>query len=583
LVLTLLWTAPGDEDSELFGSDVASAGDVNGDGFDDVLVSGPWYDGGQPREGVVSLYLGSAFGPDALPSWMFESDQPTATLGWAIASAGDVNGDGYDDVILGAKDYAAPLAYMGRVWVFLGSPTGLDPAPTWVATGGIEGAGLGTSVASAGDVNADGYDDVILGAPEWSPNSIGGEGKVYVYLGSAVGLDTVPAWVGEAAESASNYGESVASAGDVDGDGYDDIVIGAPETGLGEAYGRAYVYRGSATGPEVAASWTIDQVDHDYAYYGQSVTSAGDVNGDGYADVAIGAEMYDAVGAVFVYEGSAAGLSTVASTSIEGVSELEYFGFALASADFDADGFDDLVVGAPSYEDWTGRVDVFLGGASGLSTTVAWSISGDEVGYGLGPVGDFNGDGVDDLLIGAPHADGLFKNEGAASVYPGVCPALVTDGDGDGIDDRCDICPAADNALDADVDGIPDGCDSCPAAFDSRNIDSDLDGFGDVCDICPGFDDLVDLDANGIPDGCDAVTATYDTGEPATEGDADTDADADTDVPDPGNTDDTDVPVRDGEESPPPTAGGCGCDSAAPDRALVSWGVLLLALARRRR
>jgi hypothetical protein len=152
-----------------------------------------------------------------------------------------VNGDGYDDVIIGAHYNDDGGNNAGKAYVYLGTASGLSTTVSWTATGEAAGDYLGASVASAGDVDGDGYGDVIVGAHS---NNDGGNdaGKVYVYLGSASSLSTTVSWT-ETGEVAIDYlGSSVASAGDVDDDGYGDIIVSAH--GSNDA-GKAYVYGGT--------------------------------------------------------------------------------------------------------------------------------------------------------------------------------------------------------------------------------------------------------------------------------------------------------------------------------------------------
>src|SRR5207249_4172066 len=145
-------------------------------------------------------------------------------------TAGDVNGDGYADVIIGAKFYNDGFSNQGHAWIYAGSPTGLSHAPLWDVSGAppqTDGGEFGTAVATAGDVNGDGYADVVVGAPHQGNG--GGdtdEGLAYVYEGSPAGLAVSPAWTGDVNEPGAHFGFSAASAGDVNGDGFGDVIVG---------------------------------------------------------------------------------------------------------------------------------------------------------------------------------------------------------------------------------------------------------------------------------------------------------------------------------------------------------------------
>src|SRR5262245_10237003 len=162
----------------------------------------------------------------------------------------------------------------------------------WIAQANLGFAGFGVSVATAGDVNGDGYADVIVGASAYQ-NGQTGEGRAFVYQGSAAGLATEPAWTAEGEQQGANFGISVGTAGDVNGDGYDDVIVGANFYDNGQTdEGRAYVYLGSASGLAATPSW-IAESDQADASFGTSAHTAGDVNGDGYDDVIVGAAAYD--------------------------------------------------------------------------------------------------------------------------------------------------------------------------------------------------------------------------------------------------------------------------------------------------
>ena len=166
---------------------MATAGDVNGDGYADVIVGAPNYDNGQTDEGRAFVYYGSASGLSTTANWTAESNQASAYFGYSVATAGDVNGDGYADVIVGAPNYDNGQTDEGRAFVYHGSASGLSATANWTAESNQASAYFGYSVATAGDVNGDGYADVIVGAPNYD-NGQTDEGRAFVYHGSASGL-----------------------------------------------------------------------------------------------------------------------------------------------------------------------------------------------------------------------------------------------------------------------------------------------------------------------------------------------------------------------------------------------------------
>jgi len=427
------WSASSNQNTAWFGYSVATAGDVNGDGFSDVIVGAPFYDNGQSDEGRAFVYLGTASGLAAAHAWTAEGDQINANFGWSVASAGDVNGDGFSEVIVGATNFENGQAQEGRAFVFMGSASGLATTAAWTAEGNQLDAYFGTVVAPAGDVNGDGYADVIVSSPDYDSTATN-RGRVFVYLGSASGLSATAAWTKDGAQDA-RFGSSAATAGDVNGDGYADVVIGADSHDTDQIFeGRAYVYLGSSSGLAATAGWTAEG-NSVGAHFGYSVSTAGDVNGDGYADVIVGAEAFSngqsGEGRALVYLGSAAGLATTHAWAVESDIANARCGTSVATAgDVNGDGFADVVVGSPRDDGTIGSIDLYLGSAAGLSTAPVWfgfppNEPGKKFGFSVGTAGDVNGDGYSDFIVGAYLVnDGQFS-AGAAFVYVGSASGLT--------------------------------------------------------------------------------------------------------------------------------------------------------------
>ncbi len=424
------WTGEANQNAASFGTSVATAGDVNGDGYSDVIVGAWLYDNGETDEGRAFVYLGSAAGLLLAHSWTAESNQAGSAFGYSVSTAGDVNDDGFSDVIVGAFRYDNGQTDEGRAFVYLGSAAGLSPTAVWTAESNQAGAAYGLSVSTAGDVNGDGFSDVIVGAIAYD-NGQTDEGRAYVYLGSAAGPDTGAAWTAESNQASAQFGDSVAPAGDVNGDGYSDVIVGASWFDNGESNeGRAFVYHGSPTGLSPTASWTAES-NQALAEFGAAVSTAGDVNGDGFSDVIVGAYGYDNghmnEGRAFAYHGSATGLGPTHSWSAESNQINARFGFYLGNAgDVNGDGYADVIVGAHEYdnvETQEGRAFVYHGSSTGLSTAVAWMAEPNQndarFGIAVATAGDVNGDGFSDVVVGADLYDNGEGNEGRAFVYLG--------------------------------------------------------------------------------------------------------------------------------------------------------------------
>jgi len=431
LSLVLNWTAEGDQKGDELGYSVGVAGDVNGDGYDDVIVGAPKDTCTVDKEGIAYVFHGSPAGLSASPNWRVGSEQKGADFGASVGAAGDVNGDGYDDVVVGAYRYNNGQPAEGRAFVFYGSPSGLSHAPGWTFESDQSDANLGYSVGSAGDVNGDGYDDVIVGARGYTQGQLH-EGAAFVFCGSETGLGAVPAWSAESDQAYALFGASVGAAGDVNGDGYGDVVVGAPHYDVGEnEVGAVFVFHGSAAGLSSVPNWTAagDQAEADF---GASVARAGDLNRDGYGDLIVGAPQYDTdqpdVGAAFVFHGSIVGLNTTADWRADSDQGGSVFGISVGRAgDVNGDGYGDVVVGAPRYtqdQSLEGAAFVFRGSATGLSASAEWVAEGNkaetEFGHSAGTAGDVNGDGSSDLIVGAPQYRHETELRGRAFVYHGL-------------------------------------------------------------------------------------------------------------------------------------------------------------------
>ncbi len=543
--------------------------------------------------GAAFIYYGSGSGPSLTPTEVLQPTSLAGALfGLSVSKAGDINKDGFDDVVIGAPGDQVNLTVglgsvsvsVGKVYVYYGNTFdgNINTEPVVSVSVNLNQADFGIlattpanplygfSVSNAGDVNGDGFADIVVGSPAYlNLSGLTIAGRVDVYHGSLAGLNTTPVSKITGGLVGGLFGYSVSTAGKVNNDAFDDIIAGAPASLGVVAVGSAYVFHGSASGitaTSVSGANTTLQAPGllTRTLFGYSVSNAGDVNGDGREDVIAGEPLslettlslqLVAVGKAHIFYGSNTGVQTSGATQLTSprrpnlIGLLQgnlLYGFSVSTAgDMNCDGLSDVIVGEPggtaislgtgvlglvSANALSGKAYVYYGrNTTGPVNSPSWMLQENSalsvanlLGASVSDAGDVNGDGNSDLLIGAPNGTMNFNasllgiigsavgiittnSVGSAYSYFGCLSSVDLDFDNDGIPDAVD--------LDDDNDGIPDsaeypglGLTGDPAGdADGDGVpnyqDTDFTGCGGLNGngVCTSFD----KDGDGIPNSFD--------------------------------------------------------------------------------
>jgi len=410
------------EPNTMFGTGIA-CGDVDGDGYDDIVVGGMKYDN---YRGRAYLFYG---GPDmdTICDLIFEGEKEGGLFGGPI-SCGDIDNDGYDDIVIGAPYYNNKR---GRAYLYWGSKRdSMDSNPDKIFDGEAEeGAYFSLSICPGiYDIDNDGYRDIIISAIAIQyPRDLMSKahGKAYLYYGNTKELMDTSYDLIFTAENADDCFGIAIGCGDVDNDSYGDIIIGAIfYPGRKPCQGRAYLYYGdSKSNMDAKADKIFDAESKGTNFFGQDIVCQ-DSNNDDHDDIVIGAQGYkECQGRVYLfYGGTRANLDTGPDKTFDGERSHSDYGFHLVCGDIDGDNQVDIVIGADRIRESVGRVYVYWGSElSGPSMKPGRILTGENPGEwfsNLMACGDVNNDGFDDLVIGA-RGYKAGSNQGRAYLYYG--------------------------------------------------------------------------------------------------------------------------------------------------------------------
>lgn len=429
---TLAYTVYGSNGAKYLGSAVAGAGDVNGDGRDDLIVGAPDSAPNGNGSGLARVYSGM----NGALLYEVQGLQAGHALGDSVAKVGDLDGDGIADLAAGMPGHSMTGTFAGACRFFSGS----DGSVIRTVHGGMGGLRIGSTVRPMGDVDGDGIDDVLVGGTG-DPSS-GGRAMVFSGADGSVLLS-------KSGPNGELWGYSMDGVGDLSGDGVPDFVVGVPRFSGSTGFncGAALVFSGS----DGALLMTLEGESNNDEL-GTSVANAGDVDGDGLNDIIAGAWLDDLNG--LTPDAGSATVFSGADGSILykfwGDAANDEFGRAVASAgDVNADGYADMIVGAPN-DDVFGRcgsATVFSGfDGSVLGFFIGDNVN-DEFGRAVASAGDVNGDGTDDVIVGAEEDDNFGNATGSARVF--LSPSVASTPIGGGQPNS--------SAATLNVNGIPTG------------------------------------------------------------------------------------------------------------------------------
>lgn len=384
-------------------------------------------------------------GGEAMTLLRIEGGGPFDRVGEAVAMAGDMDNDGIPDILVGA-DFVNSLGFTrnGAVFVYSGATGGLIRQ----FHGTADHQHFGVAVASAGDIDLDGFDDILIGSPDASPLGLNNAGMIDIFSG-ATGVNLLHI---DGTVDSGYFGQSMANCGDIDGDGIPDFIVG--ESGFNNEAGRVLVYSGLSG----TTLWVIDGQADDVC--GFSVSAAGDLDADGTPDFLVSSPVassgtFNENGEVTAYSGATGSVLL----QLTGNEDETYFGNSVSGGfDVNDDGTPDIIVGAPfatnpSGFNSAGKAVVYSGLNGQVLHQVFGAALGDNLGQSCALVGDANGDRFGDFIVGASRFDaGGLADAGSALVFSGYDTSLLFRADGVAVQDIAGN--SVSGGLDIDGDGL---------------------------------------------------------------------------------------------------------------------------------
>ncbi len=480
-----------------FGTAIDDVGDINGDGYDDFIVGASSDDTVGSNAGMATVFSGF----DSTVLFDFYGKSGEIFFGWKVANAGDVNNDGTADFIIGGLGISA--GGVARVY------SGADGSELYEYYGANASDFLSTGVAGIGDINGDNYADFIIGASGFDATELNdSQGRAYVYSG----YDGTALYILDGDQAGDNFGFATSAAGDMNNDGVADFVVAAP-------FNDVPLYNGGFirifSGVDGTVLYTLyGNASEEFA---STMTPVGDVNNDNYDDLAVGVPGDDNGGNNIGSLQVVSGIDGSTLYTVYGTEPGEQFGRSVSNLDdLNGDGVDEVLVGAPYFDAGAtsrGYARILSGIDGAELYRFQGDAGGDQFGYAVSATGDVDNDGYGDFAIGAQYDDNTGTSSGSVRLFlyvdlandldldyllNGPDPDMENDGMPDIWEDSYGLDSTVDDtAEDLDGDGATN-IDEYLNGFDPSVVDNDPDGDGlnGLVDNCPSHNNADQLDTD---------------------------------------------------------------------------------------